>query len=212
MNDLTIIKQEFNSDGYWKIPLAETECPGPDCVDLFDQNGYDLSPLEIRYSMVNHGWHSEHRNYTHIALKRHWIHQEITTTGAVINHALVFERKGYAGDALTQLEYWAAQNNLIYKVARYRPKWGFDFSIDFAGLDGVFEIWHYEYDGFDVNEVTETKKLVESVIISTDWNDAAKSLLSRKDEWYSLDFFKQSDWKCRFFGIGPERFKMVAWD
>jgi hypothetical protein len=212
MSDLTLIEQEFNNNGYWTIPLIETECPGPECVDLFDQNGYDLSALEIRYSLVNHGWHSEHRNYNHIALKRPWVSQPIKTSGAVVNHALIFERKGYAGAALEQLENWATENNLIYKVARYRPKWGFDFSIDFASSDGVFEIWHYEYDGFDPLEVSETKKMVEQVIMSTDWDDAAKSLLARKDEWYHLDFFEQSNWKCRFFGMGPERFKMVAWE
>ena len=33
----------------------------------------------------------------------------------------------------------------------------------------------------------------------------------RKEEWHSLGFFEQSDWKTNFFGIDKERFKMVLW-
>jgi len=39
----------------------------------------------------------------------------------------------------------------------------------------------------------------------------AKQLLDRKEEWYKLGFFEQSDYKTKFFGIEKERFKMVIW-
>jgi hypothetical protein len=212
MYDVSLLTVSFEKDGYWRSPIDLTDCPGPDSVELFDQNGYDLSPLEIMYSHANHGWHSIHRNHAHIALKRPWFVQELRTSGAVLNHSLIFERKGYAGLALEQLEGWARKNPLLWKVARYRPKWGIDFSMDYAGADGeVFEILHYEYDGFDRKEVNEMKLSLERALISIDWNDAAASLLRRKDEWHGLGFFDQSDWKCQFFGIGPEKFKMVAW-
>ena len=32
------------------------------------------------------------------------------------------------------------------------------------------------------------------------------------DEWIGLDFQAQSAWKCDYFGIEHERFKLVAWD
>jgi hypothetical protein len=50
------------------------------------------------------------------------------------------------------------------------------------------------------------------MLSSTDWNHAAQQLLKRKSEWFDLDFFGQSDWKCKYFGIVKERFKMVIWN
>ena len=113
---LTLMRSEFTRDPFWRIPLTEQTCPGPECVNLFDQNGYDLSPLEIEYSKVNAGWHSQHRNNQHIALRLPWFEQEPRTQGAVLNHALIFERKGYADGARDQLEAWAQQNHL--KIGR----------------------------------------------------------------------------------------------
>jgi len=209
---ITLLNATFTADHYWTIPIDQLSCPGPDCVYLFDQNGYDLCPLEIEYSKVNHGWHSQHRNHMHIALKQPWFSQHPKTSGAVLNHALIFERKGYAGDARDQLEAWAAENHLIYKVAGYRSKWGIDFSIDYSGPDGVFEIFHYEYDGFSLDEIENAKARVEAIVLSIDWDDAAQQILARKDQWWDLDFFAQSQWKCSYFGLPPERFKMVAWE
>ena len=212
MSDVFLMPVSFEKNGYWKSPISLVDPPGPGSVELFDQNGYDLSPLEIMYSHANNGWHSIHRNQVHTALKRPWFVQDQLDRGAVLNHSLIFERKGYAGPALDQLTSWAVENPLLWKVSKYRPKWGLDFSIDYAGVDGeVFEILHYEYDGFDHDEVDHMKRQLEPILMSIDWNDAAISMLKRKDEWHGLGFFDQSDWKCQFFGIGPERFKMVAW-
>jgi hypothetical protein len=61
------------------------------------------------------------------------------------------------------------------------------------------------------NVVEEVKQKVEKIIEETDWNEAVKELLLRKPEWENLGFFEQSDWKCNFFGIPKERFKMVIW-
>ena len=210
---LSLADSQFDANAFWTNALLEQTCPPANLVALFDQNGYDLSELEIMYSKVNANWHSMHRNYTHIALKKPWFLQEpAVEEGAVLNHALLFERKGYAGAALEQLETWAQQIPLFYKVARYRPKWGLDFSIDWAETQGnVFEIFHYEYDSFDYTEIQQVKSQLEPMFLNQDWEAAAKELLRRKQEWHDLDFFAQSDYKCAFFGLPSERFKMVAW-
>ena len=213
LHDLILSKNQFNSEGWWHCAIAVDECPCSSSVNLFDQNGYDLSDLEIEYSKYNGGWHSQHRNHTHVALKQSWFEQSLdATVGPVLNHSLLFERKGYKGAALEQLTQWTTINPLIWKVVKYRPKWGLDFSLDYVSSHGdVFEVLHYEFDSFDYNEIQERKEFLDKHLLSIDWVDAAQTLLKRKDEWYTLDFFAQSLWKCNYFGVGPERFKMVAW-
>jgi hypothetical protein len=149
----------------------------------------------------------------HIALKSEWFTQPSKTHGAVINHALLFERKGYTGAALAQLHAWAQKIPLLYKVIRLRPKWGLDFSMDWADDSGnVFEVFHYEFDSFDYSEIQDIKLQLDEKLLHTDWNAAAQELLRRKSEWHHLGFFEQSDYKCAFFGLPSERFKMVAWE
>jgi hypothetical protein len=212
MNDLALEPSQFDSNPFYSVPLATDSCPLPSSIALFDQNGYDLSNLEIEYSKVNSVWSSVHRNHTHIALKKPWFSQPVKREGSVLNHALIFERKGYSDAALLQLEKWAQEMPLLWKIARIRPKWGIDFSIDWADRDGnVFEILHYEYDGFDYEEIQAVKQQVEKIVLDVDWDWAAQKMLAAKSEWHHLDFFAQSDYKCRFFGLGPERFKMVLW-
>jgi len=213
MQDITLTTHTLNPHGYWHTPISDYHTPIPYWVQLFDQNGYDLTPIEILYSEVNYNLHSPHRNNTHIALKQEWFTQCEKTHGAVINHALIVERKAYKGEALAQLHKWAAQMPLLHKVSRMRPKWGLDFSMDWADDSGnVFEILHYEFDSFDYNEIAQLKLKLEQKFLHTDWEAAAQELLRKKSEWHHLGFFEQSDYKCEFFGLPSERFKMVIWD
>ncbi len=212
MSYIDLTSHQFNSESHWDQPLNSLDVP-PACeLALFDQNGYDLTGLEQRYAEANltpAHTHREHRR----ALKAPWFTQPERVEGAVLNHSLLFERKGYAGEALRQLQRWAKENPLIYKIIRIRPKWGLDFSMDYADSDGnVFEVLHWEYDGFDFADVEARKQQLETKFAAIDWDDAANRILKQKDQWHHLDFFAQSDWKCNYFGIVKERFKMVIWE
>jgi len=55
------------------------------------------------------------------------------------------------------------------------------------------------------------KDKIEDIALNTDWDSAAKELIERKNEWATLPFFEQSDWKCKFYGIEPENFKEIVW-
>lgn len=209
---IELLDNQFYPNAVWKIAIKDIPyTPGPHYVELFDQNGYSLTTLEVLYGDVNNQPAISHRKQ--LSLKKEWFTQDYADTGAIVNHAELFERKGYSGEAREQLEVWAKNNNTLYKLLRYKPKWGVDFSIDYVDADGnALEVLHYEYDGFRLDEILEAKEKVERIVTSTDWNDAAKQLLKRKSEWINLDFFQMSDYKCNFFGLGSERFKLVAWD
>ncbi len=202
----------FDPNGYWTKPIAKlVYLPTAEDLDLFDQNGYDLTVLEQHFAYGN--WVKPKRHREHIrAIKQDWFTQEDCIEGAHLNHSLLFERKGYAGDALKELKLWAKDLPLIHKIIALRPKWGLDFSMDYADRDGnAFEVLHWEWDSFDYVEVECIRKIIEPTLLSIDWNNAAQEILKRKEQWHHLDFFAQSDWKCRYFGIPRERFKMVAW-
>ena len=208
---LKITNFKFNPNPFWDRPIDFNYTPSTSDVELFDQNGYDLTPLERMYADAN-GQSGKWHRPNHFALKYDWFTAEEKTTGAHINHALCFERKGYTGEARAQLQTLAKTNNLIHKILQMRPKWGLDISVDYVDTQGnVFEVLHWEWDGFDYKEVHDKKQQIEPFLLSIDWNDAAGKILSRKDEWHHLGFFEQSEWKTRFFGIEKERFKMVLW-
>ena len=212
MSYLDLTDNQLNPQSYWNQALDELHPPLASELALFDQNGYDLTDLEQRYAEVNLTPAYVHREHRH-ALKAPWFIQRDRIEGAVLNHSLLFERKGYTGEALEQLERWAQTNPLVYKIIKMRPKWGLDFSMDYVDRAGnVFEVLHWEYDGFDFEEVVERKRQLEVKFAATDWDDAAASILKLKYQWHHLDFFAQSDWKCNYFGIAKERFKMVIWD
>lgn len=212
MQDLKLTAHQFNPNPHWSEPLRNRAAPPPYLVhDLFDQNGYDLSYIEQLYAECNGAYKENHRLHR-VALRRPWLWQETKNQGAVLNHALLFERKGYTGKALDQLKLWAHREPVFYRLINIKPKWGLDFSMDYYDSDGnTFEVLHWEYDGFDYNEINDKKQEVQQILVNIDWDDAAKSILKVKEDWYSLDFFKQSDYKCNFFGIGSERWKMVVW-
>lgn len=212
MSLVTLTDNRLDSNGYWNKPIAKLVfIPTAEDVALFDQNGYDLTELEKHYASSNCAGPDSHRCHR-TALKKPWFEQDYTIEGAVLNHSLLFERKGYTGLALEQLRSWARVLPLLYKVINLRPKWGLDFSMDYVDKQGnSFEILHWEWDSFNYDEIETVRQIIEPRIQSIDWQEAGEQVLKHKDEWHHLDFFEQSDWKCNYFGIPRERFKMVAW-
>jgi hypothetical protein len=210
---LHVTDNQFDSNTHWCERIKSVfACPPKETVEFFDQNGYDLTKLEQLYAVANGANTTTHRNSEHITLRQTWFEDDSPESGPHINHAVMFERKGYSGEALQQLTMWAGYRPQFHKLIAMRPKWGLDFSIDYADRDGnVFELLHWEYDGFEYDEIQNKKIRMEEFLVNQDWPDRARVMLTRKEEWHSLGFFEQSEWKTRFFGIEKERFKMVLW-
>ena len=182
----------------------------PFCVDLFDQNGYHLTKAEQAF-LTRNGYQPIIRRHED-CLRHDWFIWD-KREGAHLNHADLFERKGFKDDALEQLLTLAENYNpMLYKLTKMKPKWGIDVSIDFVSEDHVFEVFHYEWDAFDYESVLEKKFEIENLVLNLNWDDVALELINKKDEWYYLDFFEQSKWKTDFFGLSPEKFKNVIWD
>jgi len=211
LQDLILTSNQFNSNPYWETPLTSNSPVAFSDTNIFDQDGYDLCSVEQLYAYKNQTIVSRVCNHRS-ALVQNWMTQPYKKEGAVLNHSNLFERKGYTGQALDQLNSWAKSLPIFYRLINIRPKWGLDFSMDYYDSDGnTFEVLHWEFDGFDYNEINDKKHTVEQHLISIDWDDAAKEILKRKDEWYSLDFFAQSEYKSKYIGIDSERWKMVVW-
>lgn len=209
---ISLSNNQLDPQGRWSKPVRADFVPQVGHLKFFDQNGYDLTDIEQKFAIHNDRRPLEHRGKHRMAIKQDWFVQELRIEGAVLNHSLLFERKGYEGAALEQLETWAKDLPLIYKIIAMRPKWGLDFSMDWVDRDGnAFEIVHWEYDGFSYEEISEAKAAIEPILMGIDFEQAGKDMLKNKNKWHHLDFFEQSDWKCAFFGIPKERFKMVAW-
>tara|TARA_B100001057_G_scaffold403787_1_gene416180 strand:- start:238 stop:879 length:642 start_codon:yes stop_codon:yes gene_type:complete len=210
---LHVTDNKFDTNPYYSERIKSVfACPPKETVELFDQNGYDLTRLEQLYAVANGANTTKHRNSEHITLRQEWFVDDNPEAGPHINHAFMFERKGYTGDALQQLKSWAEYRPNFHKLIAMRPKWGLDFSIDYCDREGnVFELLHWEYDGFEYNEIAGKKENMEAFLLNQDWDERAKTMLERKDEWHRLGFFEQSEWKTKFFGIDKERFKMVLW-
>jgi len=207
---MILTKNQFDPNAYWSEPTSNVELlRSPSCVDLFDQNGYHLTKAEQAFA--------ENNNYPLIGrrhetlLRQDWLKWG-KVDGAHINHSDIFERKGYTGDALTQLKTHADTNPLLFKLIKMKPKWGIDISIDYVSKDHVFEVFHYEWDSFDYGKVVMKKKEIEEFILSKNWDEEAEKLIELKDKWYNLPFFEQTEWRTDYFGLEPEKFKNVIWE
>jgi hypothetical protein len=207
-------EQQFDSNPFLCQPIDD-EIPNPDLVSLFDQNGYSVTELESLYYQKDNAVVNQYRpNHAYDAsYKKKWFFQDTVHSGPCLNHAWLFQRKGFAGEALEQLQSWARKYPIFYKLIKLRPKWGIDFSMDYFDHEGVvFEVFHFEWDCFSFEEIERVRSIVEQKVLAIDWCDAAKNIHARKDEWHHLDFFAQSRWKTDYFNLFPEQFKMVAWD
>jgi hypothetical protein len=208
--DIKVSNSKLREEAYFLDATEEIETlKNPNSVDLFDQNGYHLTKAEQAF-LTRNGYQPIERRHED-CLRHDWFIWD-KREGAHINHADLFERKGFKDQALEQIDAIAEYNPMLYKLIKMKPKWGIDISIDYVSKDAVFEVFHYEWDAFEYSAVMEKKHEIEYFVLNQDWDDIAKKLWKKKDEWFYLDFFEQTKWRTDYFGLTPEKFKNVIWD
>lgn len=168
----------------------------------FDKDGYEVSnPIEKEFYETNSIWIYENIQ-NHIAPVRTWYNDiEESEKECILDHSMLLMRYAYVGEARDQLEKCLSKRPILNKLLKIKPKWGIDFSLDWVDIVDCFEIIHIEQDFFSYEEAIFHKEKIEELIESTDWVDAAKSLMKKKDEWIYLSSDDHSDYKAKFFGL-----------
>jgi hypothetical protein len=206
---MTLTGNTLNKDPFFLNPTNDVDTlKNSNSVDLFDQNGYHLTKAEQVFLSYN-GYKPIERRHED-CLRYDWLVWD-KRDGSHINHSDLFERKGFESEALVQLHMCADSNPMLHKLIKMKPKWGIDISIDYVSEDAVFEVFHYEWDSFEYDPVVEKKQEIEEFVLNQDWDEVAKTLWKKKNEWYDLDFFEQTKWRTDYFGLTPEKFKNVIW-
>ncbi len=207
---MILTDNKLHRDAYFVNATEEVDVlKDKNCVDLFDQNGYHLTKAEQAFLSYN-GYQPIERRHED-CLRYDWLVWD-KRDGAHINHSDLFERKGFNDHAKEQLLAFVNKNPMLYKLIKMKPKWGIDISIDYVSEDAVFEVFHYEWDSFEYDAVIEKKLEIEKFVLNLDWDKVAKDLWKKKDKWYNLDFFEQTQWRTDYFGLSPEKFKNVIWE
>jgi hypothetical protein len=210
---ITLTSNIFNSNNYWTnaSDIICDELDAKQFVSTFDQNGYDLTLIEQMYVSCHNVKCTYFRD--RVALATNWFEQSTKEEGAILNHSYIFHRRSFKDKALEQVQAIARHRPIMFKLVKLRAKWGLDFSIDWVDSEGnVCEILHWEWDSFNLDHVQDVKYRVDNKLINVDWDDAGRQMIIDKDKWHHLSFFEQSDWKCNYFGIPKEQFKMVSWE
>lgn len=191
-------------------PTSEVEILlNPYSVDLFDQNGYNLTKSEQSFCKSNNILFQSRRHEK--VIRNPWFISN-KRSGVHINHSDLFERKSYSELALEQLKIYSQNNPMLFKLINLKPKWGIDLSLDYVSEDKCFEVFHYEWDSFEFNQVNDKKKEIEQFVLKQDWEHISNIFWNKRDEWINLDFFGQSQWRTDFLGLSPEKFKMIVWN
>jgi hypothetical protein len=213
MADIKLLDAKYDSRPSHRWELDRDSVPSPESISGFDKVGYHLTKLEMEYAFINGSNTNLRRSTDRYVVSSGWFSQDDTDRGAVLGSALLLERKGYDATARKQLSTWCDARPIFHKLLNIKPRWGFEFSMDWIGNDGAtFEILHYEFHGTDLDMVDDLRKQTESKLNGVDWHDAAATVMRRTDAWKHRDLASQRHLKCELLGFKHMDIQRSVWD
>lgn len=168
-------------------------------VDYYDKDGFELTELEQEYYTTN-GYAISGNILNHPSYQQPWFIKE-GNQNLFLDHSIVLHRCDFTERAREQLVQFQPTLPKLTYLLQCKKKWGLDFCLDYFDGSYMYEVIHIETDFFTLEECTAYKENIEKFVLATDWEDAAKRLIAKKDQWYSLIGFAQNDWKAKFFGF-----------
>lgn len=190
---------EFNKD-LWITRAIPSSLTYYSSIEYFDKDGFELTELEQVYYHYNFVYIGKHLH--HKCAQTDWI-TSTNRIGPVVDHSMILHRYGFAGAALEQLKHGAQHYNPgLYKLIQIKPKWGLDFSLDYIDTDRVVELLHFEIDYDNYDSACFGKKVLETNILATDWENyypQLKSYVGSPSKQLIADDL--SDLKAKVFGL-----------
>lgn len=168
-------------------------------ADYFDKDGFELTEIEKEY-YTNNNYKVNGNILNHNCYQQTWFNNE-EDNNLFLDHSIILHRCDFTEHAREQLVIFQPQLPKLTYLLQCKQKWGVDFCLDYFDGEEMYEVIHIETDFFTLEECTAYKENIEKFVLATEWKDAAKRLIAKKDEWSSLVGFAQNDWKARFFGF-----------
>ncbi len=164
----------------------------------YDKDGFELNLAEQKfYSAMNYPINWPVLNHT--CWQEPWFELERTDLNLILDHSIFLCRASYEGAAEAQLKELKQSIPTVDYLLRTRRKWGFDFALDSISEDGtVYEVLHVEYDNYEYEDFKNRMILFEYNVRHTDWQDAARRIWDRRDQWQGLTGFEQNNWKAEY--------------
>ena len=172
--------------------------------EFFDRIGYELTYIESLYHKAN--------DISNLVLVpgsttdasaniQDWFHQTESHPNIYLDHCHVVTRFAYEGPAKDQIEYWSNKYPRLKKLLQIKPKFGYDFCIDYIDNEKVFEICHIEHDFTTWDAYKRNLNYTENFILTTNWKKHAIYLESNYNNWYTDDEYAQARFKAEYYGF-----------
>ena len=170
-------------------------------ADYFDKDGFELTGLEKEYYQKS-GYPVDPTILNHCCFNERWLGLVADAPkGFMLDHCTVLHRCDFTEAARDQLLLFQPIVPKLSYLLQCKQKWGLDLALDYYNGKEIIEVIHIEQDFHTSQECTAYKENIEKFVLAMDWEDAAKRMIAKKDEWSSLIGFAQNDWKARFFGF-----------
>ena len=172
--------------------------------EFFDRIGYELTYIESLYHKAN--------NISNLVLVpgsttdasaniQDWFEQTEIHPNIYLDHCHVVTRFAYEGDAKEQILKYSEIYPRLRKLLQIKPKFGYDFCIDYIDNDKVFEICHIEHDFSDFEIYKRNIDYTQNFILSSNWHDHAIYLNKTYNNWYTNDEYAQAQFKAKYYGF-----------